>query len=201
MGSGHRGFEVKRRAHLAKRAAIEQLLTGQELFEYDLRESAISQRLALSGFAFSEAEFRAVYQIVATSAPDKAGAAPAPNRLIASDHEPALRSALGDRFEEFMRSQDANYQLLAAIGVEHGVDASAIDDAYDIVRSAEERVEKLRLMGPLTRDAKTREQILLERDAQLSGLLDGAALDAVMRMIEVRGRDEPSASLVAGGLR
>lgn len=80
---------------------IRELLSDEEFAEYQRRESALATRLANSGFEFTEAEFRAVFDVVATT-----GLEP---RQSLTHLMPAIGRVLeGSRFREFERSQSVS---------------------------------------------------------------------------------------------
>jgi hypothetical protein len=118
------------------------ILNSADLLEYDLRRSMTAQRLAASGFAFTEHEFRDVFAIYSSNANVKDGA----QLQSASGLEPKLRDALGaERYELFARSQDPAFRTLASIGRLHGLSQEKVEAAYRIVRKA---AQEPRGIGP-----------------------------------------------------
>jgi len=129
------------RIHQELLAGVRQLLTTEEFFEYQLRESPAAQSLLVSGFQFSEQEFRNVFRAVielsgaGSSGADGSVQIPVPDRRAAMDR---IRAVLGDaRFAEYRRAQDPTYRVLLAIGQSHGLPSRTVEQAYAYVASQE----------------------------------------------------------------
>jgi hypothetical protein len=115
------------------RDRLASILSSAALLEYDLRRSLTAQRLAASGFEFTEREFREVFAIYSSGVNARNGVL----LQTASTLEPKLRAALGaERYELFVRSQDPAFRTLAAIARLHKLPQEKVEAAYRIVRKA-----------------------------------------------------------------
>lgn len=125
-----------------KAAEIVSLLTPEEKFEYDLRNSPLAQRLRneLGAFEPSEAEFRAIYQ-AQTTKQNTEMAAPSGHDSNADDQafsEEQLKSALGaDRYAEYQRSKDSDYQCLLKIADRYNLSRDTAVQVFDIKQRVE----------------------------------------------------------------
>lgn len=158
-------FAGPRSAGADKRLArIRELLSDEEFAEYQRRESALAMRLANSGFDFTEAEFRAVFDVVSTT-----GLEP---RQSLTPLMPAIGRVLEvNRFREFERSQDPVYRALRSTGQKFAVPQEKIADAYDQILISQKKVAEARstsktpstLMQQLETLIAARDQALMAR--------------------------------------
>jgi hypothetical protein len=135
--------------------AIQELLTPDEYFEYELRESrdANIMRRTMAGFDYTEQEFRDIFEIRNDSQQlaqasymnmrdPKARAAVAEAR---DDQERRIAEYLGtERSEELKRLQDPVYQSLVAIGDRYGSSERSIITAYEVTTEFRTQVGEVR---------------------------------------------------------
>lgn len=123
-------------------AAISLLLTQDELFEYRVRESDFSKRLAAGRFEFTEAEFRAIYRLYFDASADRIntnsdGMPSLPPRNLTQQ----LASILGAaRFKLYERSRDPLFAILSRDAAKFGVSEPAVETAYDLIKQSERQV-------------------------------------------------------------
>ncbi len=140
-----------------RRAALEQVLSPSELFEFDLRFSEAARRLRdfSPTFEYAEAEFRAAYAAKEAferefgtegGSYNRNDPQTVERRRLASDEMKAkVRQALGDqRYAEWRRSQDSDFQVLYNFGESHKVPESAMLQIYDMRGQAVAAANKLR---------------------------------------------------------
>lgn len=160
---------------------INSLLTQDELFEYRVRGSDFSKRLAAGRFEFTEAEFRAVYRLYFDAGADgrkthSAGVPPLPPQDLTDQ----LASILGPaRFKQYERSRDPLFAMLSRDAAKFGVPEPAVDTAYDLIKQSERQVALVNAdrgtSDAVKRDSATR--IYESRDRELKKHL-GPALYA-----------------------
>ena len=123
-----------------KHADLATVLSPEELADYDMRNSIITNRLrpAMSLFHPTESEFRAIYNIqlphVDVLYPQLTRGLPVAFDLDAqlALNDP-LKAALGEeRFTEYMRDSDRDYQNLVALEQEQHLAAGTAMQAYNL---------------------------------------------------------------------
>jgi hypothetical protein len=124
-----------------RRADLASVLGPQELADYEMRSSPLTNMIVrqLGGFNASEAEFRAIFQ--AQQAYSDRAAANTPGgggnfedrRAAYQQLNEQLRAALGDtRFAEYMRETDRNYQQLLRLAERENIQKQTALSAYNI---------------------------------------------------------------------
>lgn len=177
---------------------IQQLLTPEEQFEFEIRTSFTAQQLLSTDFDFTEAEFRAVYKVIKT---DPSLIARLRNGLQKGQETAVadLRAALSpERFEEFLRLQDPDYRLLQSLARAHGVRKDALESAYGVIRSSREQVQRLRTSPMSTQQHSAYAAITGARDRQLASLL-GANASTEFSNARSRSQQMPARAVVMGG--
>lgn len=146
--------ESVRRIAEERDAALAKLLSPEELEAYQLRVSPIANELRerLRGFGASEEEFRQLFalerdltatldELVDGSDPqagDKSDAA-------AIEHDARIEELLGpQRYAEYRRSQDGDYQMLYELALEHEVPPRVASQVYDMRRTVKEQTDRIR---------------------------------------------------------
>jgi hypothetical protein len=136
-----------------KRSDLAELLTPEELADYDLRSSQTSRalRFQLSAFDASENEFKTLYAI--RKAYDERHPSP-PNVLYtpflgtqkerdALDAE--IKTALGDtRYADYKRSQDQDYKILAKLSTRLDLPPEKSIEAYNLKVALEDKIKNVR---------------------------------------------------------
>ena len=135
-----------------RRSELAQLLTPEELQEYDLRNSrtASSLRYNLSPFNPTEGEFREIFQIQKTTVDDKY---PSGYDTQTSDLRSArgkaqeeanaqIKAILGEqRYADYTRSQDQDYRAFTAIADRLQLPADRAAEAYRVKTDLEKKFE------------------------------------------------------------
>jgi hypothetical protein len=131
------------------RAAIDlEFLTPAAALEVRLRTSALAEQLRRSRVELSEEEFRAAFALL-----DSAEAGDLKAHVVARR---SLRRLLGDeRFLRLVAQRDPQYQAVARVGRERGLDEASIAGAYEIVASTQESLLDLAAGGGAFVDAET----------------------------------------------
>ena len=146
--TGLQDLRAKQRGELAS------LLSPQELEEYDLRHSEISQRLRtdLTGFSPTEQEFRGIFRLQKPMEDrlDASHLSPedtvAQRRMIAAQQEleQSIHSLLGEqRYAEYKRAKDWEYKALLQVAREHQLPPQAAGQVYDLKKAVEAQKSQL----------------------------------------------------------
>lgn len=114
---------------------IQELLSQEELVEFQMRTSPVAQRLLRGGFAFNEIEFRKAYLALATAdaKPIVAGAVLNPMQVAAQETPGMqnLKTALGpDRFAQYAKAQDPAFGILKAVATTYRLTPDKVEGAY-----------------------------------------------------------------------
>jgi hypothetical protein len=154
-----------------KHADLAAVLTPEELADYDMRNSTVTARLrpAMTLFNPTESEFRAIYQIQSPLADTLYPTAIGGTSINLDTVDAAQRSlqgqlqaALGEqRFVEYTRSMDRDYQTLAGLEQQQNLPAGTAVQAYDL------------------RTALAQESTRIAKDPALNGDQKRAALQAL----------------------
>ncbi len=147
-----------------KLAAMAQVLSPQELEDYELRASQISNQLRydLDGFNPSDQEFRDIYKLrkareddlaYVYDPDDKEGQAK--RQKAVAEVEDQLKATLGEqRFAEYKRLQDYSYKELVRTLARNDMPASVAANVYDLKQSAEDAAKKVRQDESLTTEQR-----------------------------------------------
>ena len=171
------------------------VLSPQELTEYQMRSSPVTNMLArqLAGFNASEAEFRAIFQaqqafsdrVTATSL--SPGANYEDRRAAQQLLNEQLKASLGEaRFAEYQRETDRSYQQLLRLAERESIPKETALRAYNVRDSV--AVESHRIVDDdtLTLDQKRFElQALADRTRnQLLGILGPSAGPTYVKVVD-----------------
>lgn len=158
-------LEEYKRNNAERRTQLAQVLTPQELEDYELRASSTATRLAaqLSQFNPSPEEFRQIARIRKGIDEPFGGAltvrnteqSPEANAQRQKETTEQIRAILGvERFAEYERSQDYNFSRLATLGERYNVPKESVLKAYEIQKTANERLQKVNTDGSLSNDQR-----------------------------------------------
>jgi hypothetical protein len=143
--------EERQRALLAcqaeEAAARAQLLSPEESEEYQLRSSPSAHvRLELSGFGATTEEVKTIVRIRQATAAEAATPANRARRaeLQARENEELTRYLGEQRFAEYQRSRDYNFQQLCQLAELCELPAQVALNVYQLRQAAEERAKQLR---------------------------------------------------------
>jgi hypothetical protein len=179
----------QKRLNEAMRADLAGVLTPQEMQEFDLRmsDTAMQLRHNLWGFEPSEEEFRRLFAsrqafeekygpyggTVDRTDPAARAEMDAARRAM----EDEMKTALGsERFAEYQRAQDHQFQLLSRIADRFDSPAGAAARAYEMRKTVDDEVNRLRRNRELS-DEQRREAmaaIRLETESSLQSVLGEA---------------------------
>jgi len=146
-------------------SAIQQLLTPDEHFEYELRTSrtARGMRQSMQGFDYTEMEFRDLFAIrhefesQMQSPYMLRGDQQAMNQFMESrdEQERRISEYLGeDRHEELSRLQDPAFHSIRTIGERFGASADDIDSVYQVTLDARENIQEMSRDQSLSTDQR-----------------------------------------------
>jgi len=122
-----------------KHADLAAILTPAELADYEMRTSSITSMLRsrLGAFDLSESEFRALYQVQKAISDQFAanGGMQGINfeirRSLGEQYVEQMKAALGpERFAEYNRAQDRDYQQLTALGQRENIPVQTLQEAF-----------------------------------------------------------------------
>jgi len=173
--------DTEKRAYLnkEKRAELSQILTPDELFEYDLRTSptASSLRYQLAAFQPTEEEFREIYKL-RQAAETRAGINPMEyttggmdaRRAMENDLDEQIKAKLGDaRFAEYKHANETDYRRFFQIASRLDLPKESVAAAQAVKTSIEDQRRQL-MDDPAAKDPAVRAQRLdgLARSAEAS---------------------------------
>jgi len=172
------------------RADLAKVLTSDELFEYDLRNSGTAYQLHndLAALNPTEAEYRALfplYQARDTQTPMQMGPA-APEAMAArqaadQQMQDQIKAVLGpDRYAEFQQAKSYDYRQTAKVTERLDLPSAATSQVYAVQKDAEQRAQALYNDRTLSAADRTTQLASLSNDAttKISGVLGAPGLDA-----------------------
>ena len=157
-------------------AQLAQVLTPEELENYELRTSQLAGelRVKFSAFDGTDDEFRTVFRLQSNFAdrlapqyvpptPEERDAREAAQKELSEQ----IHAALGDeRFAQYQRSQDFNYQqtyrLVGRLDLPH----SAADDVWAVQQDIQQRFPALRANRTLTPEARAQQLAAMADEAK-----------------------------------
>ena len=192
-----------RRSLKQEQEAIQQLLTPDEYFEYQVRESPAARMMRRNAgdFDYTEQEFRDIYKMRAdefTDLDSEAPASPQDYRQRNTNLQDKLKSYLGDdRYQEYARSQDYAWRALKSIGERYGNSNSEMIAVYNETRSARDQIMALRANGALDPNDLKSEAEKIQRDAlrHITEIAGQQTADSVEKNIVRLGLDPRSRRL------
>lgn len=145
-----------------QRAEMGTFLTAAEIAEYDMRTSPTAQdlRYRMGAFEGSEADFRNLYRIQKNyedqlRSYQAAGTlTPEVQAALQKAKEQEMKTLLGDRYEEYQRTQDASYRELYQTAQRNNLSKEAVQMVYEMKRLAEEQRRQLLANEELTDEQK-----------------------------------------------
>ena len=170
MGKGGQpdGEDMKQIQKMQKEmeAELAKIMTPQEFEDYQLRmsQTAMTMRMQLASFDPNEDEFRKIFaekkkfdddfSMFTAGTEDKVER---DKRKAAQDEmNKQLKSILGDdRYAEYERAQDWNYQNIYRIADRNGLGKDGANKVYDMKKVAEDEAKKIRDNKSLTSEQRT----------------------------------------------
>lgn len=166
------------------RDQLSKILTPQELFDWEIRNSDTAQqmRFSLDVFEPSEEEFRNIFPIkhensLSTVGTDYGSMTPEERKIYqeqAKKMNEQLKETLGpERYEEYQRSNDYSYQTLYKLGRREDIPKESINEVWemkDIYNDARNKIMRNKDMSPEERNAAIRE-ISQETQNSVKGIL------------------------------
>lgn len=145
----------KQHALLSQQLASEQMgvLSPEEMDEFKLRYSSLAQmRQSLFGFNASEEELREMARLTMNEKPvPKDSKSPdyeaklAEQRVDKEEIDKQMKALLGkNRFEEYERSKDSNFQNLIRLGRRYDLSLQTISEVYELTRSIHKQVNEFK---------------------------------------------------------
>ncbi len=134
--------------------SVSAILSPEERFEYDLRESRAADflRQGIAEFDYSEQDFREIFAIRQTTAQDLAGERRPDTRDVMDQR---ISDYLGEaRFEEYQRSQDPAFRSLKQIGERYGNTDAEVIAMYDETQKAQAKLKTIFQDETISREAK-----------------------------------------------
>lgn len=177
-------------AHRLLEDQLAALLTPQERDEYEMRTSRIAEQLRerLRGFGASREEFEALFRLERETERDIAAIAAsgdpqAEDRILAAriELEQQTQDILGqDRFSDYQRAQDGDYQILYSLALAHQVPAAVANEVWDMRHTVQEHADHIRANPLLTVEQKQMalDAIRQETQAAIIDVLGEPLLDA-----------------------
>lgn len=170
-----------------RREELAQVLSPEELYQFDLRDSNASEsvRNRFGSAELTEAEYKRLFDlrkayedevgaVADFSDPEKARKRGEARKLL----EEAYKTALGeDRLKELNRYQDPSWRSLAQVGQQFSLDQQTLDRAYDYQQLASDQISRL-FSDPNVPREKRREAVNAlnaELQRNLAGLLGETA--------------------------
>lgn len=152
--------EALQQLNRQREAELSALLTPEELEEYELRFSTLSNTLRsqLHGFSPTEEEFRQIFRLRQAYDESMAGLTLAEADAGAEDLERSaiqqeqaqraldgeIQSLLGkERFEQFQKVQEPNFQTLTRVTERFGLPPAVANEAFEHIRIAQEQSHQL----------------------------------------------------------
>jgi hypothetical protein len=182
-----------RRAREKRHEELAQVLSPEELYQFDLRDSnaADSVRSRFGQADLTEAEYRKLYDlrkayenevgaIADYGDPEKIRKRSEARKIL----DDAYRAALGEeRLKEVNRQQDPGWRSLAQVGQQFSLDQQTLDRAYEFQQVAGDQMGKLLSDPNLPRDERRKGMDLINAELQrnLAGILGQTAYDAFQK--------------------
>jgi hypothetical protein len=152
-----------------KAREIAALLSPEELEQYNLWFSDSAYKVRDSFFAMepSEQDFLAIYEIQREFDSAWANKSGAEYENARSDYEQKIREHLGEeRYEEFRRSRDDDYQQLQAAAVQFGLNSGIATEVYGFKKVLSEERQHVQEMPGLTTEQRARVFNALAEEAE-----------------------------------
>lgn len=161
----------------AKERDVAAVLTAEQLEQYNLWFSESAYKVRDSFFAMepSEEDFLAIYQIQrefdSNWGNKEIHALNADERMeyesAQREYESKIREYLGqERYEEYRRSQDDDFQQLQVAAVQFGLNTGVAAEVYGFKKVLQEERERVREMPGLTPEQRTRVYGALAQEAE-----------------------------------
>jgi len=173
-----------------KHADLAEILTPQELQDYELRSSQTANNLRwqLSAFSPSEQEFRSIFALrrdFELQFPDRRSNNDEAAQKARSDAQAAMdaqiKSALGEaRYADYQRAQDGNYQQLANLTERLALPKETAVAVYDLSKDVQKRAQQIRNDKNLNNDSRNQALTALadEATAKITASLGDRGLEA-----------------------
>jgi hypothetical protein len=194
-----------------KRADLESLLTPEELYQYDLRNSpaARAAQSSVQTIDVSEAEYASLYEIqtkiLGSSAHPRTPEAFTEQQVRRVDAQPEIRAMLGDeRYHEMLMMQDATYKEITRFAEQRpSVDRAAALQLHQLQTEAQTLTQKLsisnRQASPAERQ-RARQTAMQGFNTRLDNLLGPEAAEAYKQQGPGRIFAQPPAGVPAGAM-
>ena len=195
-------LEEYQRINAERRTKLAQVLTPEEMEEYDMRTSNVARNLqsSLEGFSPTEEEFKAIFRIrkaieephgglIGIVTPVDAQGNPLNTPTVSSTERrqsinEQVKEALGpERARQYELSQDSTYRTLARLGQRYELSSEAVMQGYDLQQSFRTQQQELmnnRSLSNAERNAAMK-QLQANHSKQLSEAMGERAAKAYQR--------------------
>ena len=167
MGLAGRGIESLGTARSREAVywdQLKQILSPDELLEFELRESGVAQQMRNINFDWNESEFREVYKVRRKQSNS--------SLLMGmmsgtSAYNEEIKAHLGeDRYKEYILAADPSLIRFKEQAVKAGLNNTEIDSAVDIYIDYGDRIS----LAMNSSNRRKAAQLSAERDSEISGL-------------------------------
>jgi hypothetical protein len=145
--------------------AVAENLAADDLFEYQLRESATAKRILSSGVDFTEQQFRETYR-----AEQNFQSNPSAEKLISYRNE--LKDILGrTKYLQYLAAQDPGFTAIQEVASKHALRDGEILAIYEVMKDAQAELIAASRASPGGGDGTDIVEIMATRDRRLSELV------------------------------
>ena len=143
--------------------AVAEILSGDDLFEYRLRESGLSKRILLSGVAFTEQEFRDTFRAELAFEANRSS-----DQFVTYRND--LKNILGrTRYLAYISAQDPGFSAVKSVADKHALRESELLNVYEVMQEAQAGLVEASLAGDAGRSAFV--DIIADRDRRMAELV------------------------------
>jgi hypothetical protein len=192
-------IEEYKRINVERQAQLANVLTSDEMDEYEMRTTNVAQnmRSSMEGFNPTDEEFKTIFRIRkaieepyggllgAGAALDAQGNVVASNQRSYTDRRnemnEKIKEALGpERAKQYELSQDYNYRTLKQFGDRFGLGQEVVMQSYELQQAYRDQQRQLRSNQSLTPEQRTAalQELKANHDSQFNQLVGDRAAKA-----------------------
>jgi hypothetical protein len=187
------------RLNVERKAQLANVLTPDEMDEYEMRTTNVAQnmRSSMEGFNPTEEEFRKIFRIRkeieepfggllgASALLDAQGNVNAQNQRSYSDRQKEInekvKEVLGpERAQQYELSQDSNYRTMRQLGTKYGLSSDVVMQSYELQKTYRDQQRQLRSDPSVPPDQRNAalQQLQSTYEAQFNQLVGERAAQA-----------------------